>query len=289
MRKTLLTIFAIVFLTVSLVSVPFAHPGRTDAEGGHWDHSTGEYHYHHGYPAHQHIDGVCPYDFDDQTNHGSGSNSDSASSKGSSQKTSEESSKQEENDGLGSTIICVACLSLFALAAFFDDLGTPQSRKRKKVKRTYSSQNPSIRQTPIPKKEWSITNNDHLIQPKTTPPPIEQFSESTRLHYQEKYGGKSRNEIARLCGMPINVYISKENLPCSNDPKAQYTFYISAKGNAYHKKEGCSNAFIKVNAASLVAHHPCKICKPVRPDLLWFHKYLNVLEQLRKYKIDIKD
>lgn len=50
-----------------------AHPGRTDANGGHYNHSTGEYHYHHGYPAHQHIDGVCPYDYDDRTGWNSGS------------------------------------------------------------------------------------------------------------------------------------------------------------------------------------------------------------------------
>jgi hypothetical protein len=56
-----------------------AHPGRTDSRGGHYDRSTGEYHYHHGYSAHQHydIDGDgkkdCPYDFDDKTNHSSNS------------------------------------------------------------------------------------------------------------------------------------------------------------------------------------------------------------------------
>ena len=41
----------------------------------HHDHSTGEYHYHHGYSAHSHYDidgdGIidCPYDFDNKTNH----------------------------------------------------------------------------------------------------------------------------------------------------------------------------------------------------------------------------
>lgn len=45
------------------------HGGRTDAWGGHYDHSAGEYHYHHGMPAHDHYDidgdGVidCPYSF----------------------------------------------------------------------------------------------------------------------------------------------------------------------------------------------------------------------------------
>lgn len=52
-----------------------AHSGRTDSSGGHRDRSTGAYHYHHGYPAHDHkdLDGDgkkdCPYDFDDQTDH----------------------------------------------------------------------------------------------------------------------------------------------------------------------------------------------------------------------------
>ena len=60
-------------LLILLISLAAAHSGRTDASGGHWDRSTGEYHYHHGYSAHQHIDGTCPYDFDDQTNSASGS------------------------------------------------------------------------------------------------------------------------------------------------------------------------------------------------------------------------
>lgn len=54
-------------------SSAFAHPGGTDSKGGHTNHSTGEYHYHHGYPAHQHENGQCPYDFDDKTGQSSGS------------------------------------------------------------------------------------------------------------------------------------------------------------------------------------------------------------------------
>lgn len=64
--------------TVLLITVS-AHPGGTNDDGGHWDYDTGEYHYHHGYPAHDHYDsngdGIvdCPYDFDDQTGINSGS------------------------------------------------------------------------------------------------------------------------------------------------------------------------------------------------------------------------
>ena len=53
----LLIIFAFIFF-----SFVYAHSGRTDSNGGHYDSSAGEYHYHHGYSAHQHINGVCPYE-----------------------------------------------------------------------------------------------------------------------------------------------------------------------------------------------------------------------------------
>lgn len=75
-----------VFLLIVLLVTPclaMAHPGRTDSNGGHTDSSTGEYHYHHGYPAHDHYDmdgdgrKDCPYNFDDKTGYNSGSHSSS--------------------------------------------------------------------------------------------------------------------------------------------------------------------------------------------------------------------
>lgn len=73
-----------VLLLVGLTCTAYAHPGRTDANGGHYNHSTGEYHYHHGYPAHQHYGGVCPYAYDDRTGQNSGSSGGSSGSSSSS-------------------------------------------------------------------------------------------------------------------------------------------------------------------------------------------------------------
>ena len=53
-------VIAIVLMMMISISAS-AHSGGTDSKGGHYNHSTGEYHYHHGHPAHQHPDGVCPY------------------------------------------------------------------------------------------------------------------------------------------------------------------------------------------------------------------------------------
>ena len=45
MRKLCSFIFCI-FLIISVSTLCYAHPGRTDKNGGHYNHSTGEYHYH---------------------------------------------------------------------------------------------------------------------------------------------------------------------------------------------------------------------------------------------------
>lgn len=39
--------------------IAFVHPGGQDRTGGHMNHSTGEYHFHHGEPPHQHVLGYC--------------------------------------------------------------------------------------------------------------------------------------------------------------------------------------------------------------------------------------
>lgn len=82
MKNKLIRAFFIAVMVLITPLAAFAHSGRTDGQGGHYNRTTGEYHYHHGYPAHQHEDGQCPYNFDDQTDHGStGRNNDGENSK----------------------------------------------------------------------------------------------------------------------------------------------------------------------------------------------------------------
>ena len=48
---------------ILFVSFANAHPGDLDSQGGHWNQANGEYHFHHGWPAHYHTGGQCPYAF----------------------------------------------------------------------------------------------------------------------------------------------------------------------------------------------------------------------------------
>ena len=61
MRIRTITLIITVWLLIIFSAIAFAHPGNTDGKGGHYNRSTGEYHYHHGYSEHQHPNGECPY------------------------------------------------------------------------------------------------------------------------------------------------------------------------------------------------------------------------------------
>lgn len=66
MNKRIFLVLVVALLCLLTITV-LAHSGRTDSSGGHWNRSTGEYHYHHGEPAHQHYQGVCPYSEEEST------------------------------------------------------------------------------------------------------------------------------------------------------------------------------------------------------------------------------
>ncbi len=85
MKKFLLSFILLLLFLMPVTA--FAHSGRTDSNGGHYNRSTGEYHYHHGYPPHDHTNGICPYDFDDKTGSSSGSSYSSSSSSSDKYKT----------------------------------------------------------------------------------------------------------------------------------------------------------------------------------------------------------
>lgn len=65
MLKKIISLVLCSCLVTTMSLTIFAHSGRTDANGGHRDNKNvsglGYYHYHHGYPAHLHPNGVCPY------------------------------------------------------------------------------------------------------------------------------------------------------------------------------------------------------------------------------------
>jgi len=101
-----------------------AHSGRTDSNGGHTNHSTGQYHYHHGYSAHQHYDmngdGIkdCPYTFKDTTRQNSGTSSDKSSGTQKSN-TKKTTSTKKTADGSNTGLRFAAIVLSIGIIAYF--------------------------------------------------------------------------------------------------------------------------------------------------------------------------
>ena len=100
MKRKLLIVCIVAILFSAIVYPVYAHSGRTDSNGGHTDRSTGEYHYHHGYSAHNHYDmdgdGIddCPYSFVDTTRVDSGYSSEKNSQKAQTNSVKKEKTKK---------------------------------------------------------------------------------------------------------------------------------------------------------------------------------------------------
>ena len=115
-------VFSLLVLLAVMTAV-CAHSGRTDSAGGHMNHSSGEYHYHHGYDDHQHYDmngdGVsdCPYKFKDSTTH----KESSYGSKETERKVNTSAEKQKKSSSLSANdkvigvvfVLAIACVVLY--------------------------------------------------------------------------------------------------------------------------------------------------------------------------------
>ena len=118
-RKIPFLLLALLILLLIFSVISFAHPGDTDSNGGHYDHSTGKYHYHHGYPAHSHIGG-CPYDYDDKTGWQSGESAQSDSYSNDSPKTDNTNNNWSFESTVG--IIMLIVIGLFVFKTWVEKL-----------------------------------------------------------------------------------------------------------------------------------------------------------------------
>lgn len=231
-----------------LLSPASAHSGRTDSKGGHYDRSTGEYHYHHGHPAHQHSNGECPYNFDDQTGHKSGSSSNESSQSKSSQDHAPSAKKSALSElwgiakglltGLASIVgIGVVFSAPYFLIEFIKK--RRQFRREKTVyEKLYKERNPIDL---VNKPRFTIIGADGL--PRQTP---------------------SRDGWGEL-----------------------YTVYVTEHGKAYHQRRGCCYATRQMHIYhASQSRRPCKVCCRNVPDLTWYDEYLRIKQIKTKYKIN---
>lgn len=330
-KKLLLCISVISLLSLTYVS---AHPGRTDSNGGHYDHSTDEYHYHHGYPAHQHENGTCPYAFDDQTDDTPRSNSVSSSSSATSNRKHDTTIPEKQYRliffvvyfSIGLVVLMWFCLfaylmfpatRLFAVftmivyyisvpvvlfsnifpfftysAEYFIVVGTLlivlnihkwHTDFLEKQKRLQDEKMELYResQKQLQKK---INRQNRELKRKEQQEEHEKIVQQQKLMLIQKYS----KPISQLCDIPDGIAVGSDGLPYEvgkSEWGELYTVYRAPHGKAYHRK-GC-NAYATTPIHILAVPRslsPCKICKPVIPDVKWlkeYHRVMKIQEQLK--------
>lgn len=260
----------VIFLLCAIVCSArvFAHSGRTDANGGH--NSASGYHYHHGYPAHQHTGGVCPYDFDDRTGWSSGepsSGSDTSYSRTPNTIPSQNNYTPSSNDGSSHNNtstkteqpkdepswlqehahdIFFWAAVVFAIIVAYVTIMIATHCKNKKIQR-----------------EWNLKREELITF----------------------FDGQSARQKANV---PEDVGFNSHHWPIDN-PKQR--FISNARSNKFHKPTCRYAAGTPVPWYRLPKHFtPCKVCKPIRPAYpQWLTDYRNYIQAKKEYKIPDPD
>ena len=289
MNKRILLVLVVVLLCLLTITV-LAHSGRTDANGGHWDRSTGEYHYHHGEPPHDHydIDGDgdadCPIRYE------------RANEQASEIKTSNwvklifwgvvacliyilvlaffvRSSNDELSEGCGCLIAYVIfgivavfieeypLHTLLALALLFSSFGLSKLYKRIDHKRHID--------------EYERTVNEYISC-------VEKLKEKEAEFFS----------FERI-PVPDDCEVGSDRLPreksASNKWGAKFTVYLTDNGGKIHTIRGCSSVFKERHIYKILRYKNfyqalCKRCGKnyVAPNMEWYENYLQYSELLRE-------
>lgn len=273
---------ALVLAATLCIGSASAHPGRTDANGGHYNHSTGEYHYHHGYPAHQHIDGVCPYDYDDRTGWNSGSSSqekglyylDGTPVERKNEAKPKPEPAEDKKDQTGGLIAFFAAVFIFFVWPMLSAIAEGILWYREKR----NQQTPPALPEPKP------------VKPKPVQPPMRTISKEEREHmiqadaYRETCGGRSIREMA---GVPSDVYFDTFDRPNTlnrDPPEDPFFVYVTKNGTSYHLRTcRLAKTASPMNICQAMAEgkQPCKLCRPMEklPDFAVRYRELKRIQR----------
>lgn len=294
-NKKQLMIFSVSIILLSLLTISaFAHAGRTDEQGGHFDNEAQEYHYHHGYPAHQHEDGECPYNFVD--------NEDKKETKSANNKTTfdwdaiKEKNKEIPDNSIKKNsnnkkihVISVLIIIAISLKVF---LLIRKKIRRKKTLYYLSILKPqliSIKEDKsyIDKAMYKLLRSN-LIKVK------EEKYNTDKAYYTALFTDEYINNTINF---PDGIIYKNETIIdlLSDKEYGRYTAYKTLSGTAIHFKKGCSDSYIPINLLELDCYDkkkkPCKKCfseqksKLIETQPEWYLEYLKIIDIKNKYNI----
>lgn len=283
--KTLLIFIFCFILFISICGLAFAHSGRLDESGGHWDHSTGTYHYHTGENAGKkqnssNSDNEYDYFNDEKAikyqQEINNKAAEISEKNGEIFKLDKELTKVKEKQAKQKKIyITVIALLVFLIVVLICVIMyNKKTIKDLAFSNKYSS---------------DIIDENKKLKHKDT---------QTSAILKDLYQNYRLNNLA---GVPGDIYLSVENNKlCVYDEVypsleyGRYTGYVTPFGECFHSTKGCSGADLKVCLLDkdLQNHKkPCSICQnkyldDTLPQIpTWAITYQNLVEYAKENNI----
>ncbi|MBQ9010585.1 MAG: hypothetical protein IJ088_14855, partial [Clostridia bacterium] len=263
-------------------------------------HATGLYHYHHGYEAHQHPGGICPFTnevWELAAPERPATLAEWEAQKHAADELAAIDDQTPENDDWkkarksvanaksgSSSAIPVATVAGGAalLGGAFAAARAKRKKEEEKVAESTGERPESLAKAPAPKQEspakpLAETPKAEKDVPPYVPPadksPEAVIPEGTVIGHDGLPW--EREAYEREHQKPPIQPGSSQVATNFAEPKwgRLYSFCVDADGEEIHTLD-CKDAFIQVNVADPTCPKlDCPVCKPVRPDLRWFEEY----------------
>ena len=252
----------LLFLTMLLLcpALSLASAGGTDANGGHYDHTTGLYHYHHGYAAHQHENGICPYTgqvWQLKIPEKPATLEEWEAQKHAPGEVPTIDNETPENGSTGASGNALPFAAGGAVVLGGAAAWMASRRKKQNGQQIQADIAEPVQADGNASAEWSIPE-DTVIGEDGLPWEKEAYD---RFLTQRK-----TNPYATI--VPTNMSAPKWG--------KRYSFCTDADGEEIHTMD-CKLAFVQINVADpMCPKENCKICNPVRPDLSWYEHYRSI-------------
>lgn len=265
---------------ISTTIPAYAHPGRTDGKGGHYNRSTGEYHYHHGMSEHQHPGGVCPYSISKSPT--------STSTTNTTQNNSSNIDYTSEGFRMNFFILVpVSIVAIYILRLKFrihnlNDKNTLLDNELRTANQDLQTKKDYITELKKSNDELSISLKEKQQETAILEHKIKVLRDSPDISPILTY-----QEALLIAKVPNGVTFDEDGLPhyYSNfTVESNMHVYITGSGKKYHRIRGCSRAYTPMHLFTAAAHFsPCEKCIPRSAwDYkipAWYYKYLQLMSQ----------
>lgn len=290
----------LIFCFLLIPDFSFAHSGSLDSNGGHWDRSTNEYHYHHGYEAHQHPDGVCPYNFVDNANRSNGDSSGRTTYKHTTaqqKRTTQHSTKPSQNNDYSENSMLtdtffVAIIILVLVAGIVAICRYKKAKKKKETLKTFANVL-KYDLGKIKEEETAIRQKIYYLLSITR----KKNHAAEHIYFNELF---SKQTLEELCKAPKGIKIINSNIidESSTEEYGRYTAYLDYYKQTIHFSPDCTGNFLLpvdlLNFNHYIKENQlCELCySSERAGIIenipqWYRNYTLYLKIAKIYNIDL--